>query len=213
MIGIQARSTSKRFPGKCLAKIDGVPMLGRVYQRCDVVFGQLPCVLIPYGDELGRWCNAYNIPYYEGNETDLIDRYLSFLKANYNSKGIGNYVVRITGDCPLVPLSEIELVFKNYWFDFVSNCISPQVDGWEVELLSMKALEWLNKNAKSKHDKEHVTTYLKRNLRKFEEDGLSYKSLPSYSLTKWIPKLSIDTPDDLKRVERIYKQLCKQNKL
>jgi len=205
MIGIQARSTSKRFPGKCYAKFNGVPMLKHIYNWHRQIEAT---VLIPENDELKGWCHRQGIPFFAGDEKNVLKRYYDFVI----DEGL-NYIIRITGDCPIPNDAEMGRILHLTKFDFVSNCMAPQVDGWEIDLISKNALEWSMEHVKTDYDREHVTSLLKREFKTLTKHKLTALALETPILGKWVPKLSVDTPDDLKRVERIYKQLCKQNKL
>ena len=64
-------------------------------------------------------------------------------------------------------------MFLNKRYSYISNIINPTfIDGNDVEIFNYKILKLINNKAKSKFDKEHVTTFLRRNL-----NGTSVKIL------------------------------------
>jgi spore coat polysaccharide biosynthesis protein SpsF (cytidylyltransferase family) len=213
-IGIQARSTSHRFPRKIFADICGKPMLKWVIDAAHECRGYLGrpnlsrqtkvdiAILCPFGDELkDRFRNCAQI--IEGPEDDVLSRYYA-LKEFYKP----DYVVRITGDCPLIPAPVITkcinvAVLNRY--DYVSNVderLRLSVDGMDCEVISSRLLEFLQTRVSSPYDREHVTTFIRHN------------SLPSEFTTAHLVgyfdlsglKLSVDTEEDLARV-RAQKEL------
>ena len=213
VIGVQARSTSKRFPGKVFEDICGKPMLQWVLDAakdsamymsrpnlsrsvvCDV------CLLIPSGDKIRDNFNR-RVHIIEGPENDVLSRYrqcTDFFTADY--------VVRITGDCPMIPppviTKAINVAVIN-GYDYVSNVderLRLSFDGMDVEVISRRLIDYLDENIKDAHHREHVTTFVRT------------KDLPTDFTTAHIvgyldlsgQKLSVDTPEDLERV-RFHKQ-------
>jgi spore coat polysaccharide biosynthesis protein SpsF (cytidylyltransferase family) len=141
------------------------------------------------------------VQYLEGPEQDVLTRFY------WAAKAVGaKHVIRITSDCPLIDSSIISymawLVAANN-FDFLTNL--PCIDGQDVEIMSMRALEWANEKAKDDRSREHVTLYIKENVERFNKAGLSYCTYSSILLNqKYFPKMSVDTPEDLETVRRLY---------
>jgi spore coat polysaccharide biosynthesis protein SpsF (cytidylyltransferase family) len=82
--------------------------------------------------------------------------------------------------------------------DYVSN-VDPRfrtsIDGFDVEVMSKKAMHWLSENAFLDEDKEHVTIALRKN----KIPGLSYGCIMD-GLDFSGMKLSVDTEDDFQNV-------------
>lgn len=161
--------------------------------KCSVV------VLVPTGDEIvTRYRHKAVI--FEGSEDDVLSRYV-WMAEEMNP----DYVVRITSDCPLLPsyvISKcINAAAKNR-LDYVSNVdenLRTMVDGFDVEVMSVRALEWLN-TAATGQEREHVTLRLRsgdipRYFRVAHVIGHLYQ--PNI-------KLSVDTQEDLERVRKEY---------
>ena len=71
------------------------------------------------------------------------------------------HIVRITSDCPLIDPKVIDKICENIIknFEYVSNIINPTYpDGFDVEIFNFNTLEKVFMEAKSKFEKEHVTT-------------------------------------------------------
>src|SRR5258707_12718900 len=76
---VQARMTSKRFPGKILAKLAGKTVLERVLERCTLVpFIDTIICAFP-ADEASvpiyEACNAMGVACASGSENDVLLRY------------------------------------------------------------------------------------------------------------------------------------------
>ena len=200
---IQARTGSTRFPGKVLHKHDGAPLIDHVYGTCKHIFTNV-IVAIPMGDkELKRHLYDSCIPCFEGPENDVLKRYYMCART-YEA----NHVVRVTGDCPFIwpdtlhYMTHLMLSGDKSRFHFASNAFGDRTypDGTDCELMSMECLSWLNDNAKSDADREHVTKYLYEHINEFNKHfgppGAIKFNLP-VNLSHL--KFSIDTKEDLER--------------
>lgn len=203
---IQSRSTSKRLPEKAFKLIGDTPLIEMVYERCAQVHNTVYVVIPTMDKPMIEFLKERNIPFLVGEEHDVLKRYFDIAKF----MGFGS-VVRICGDSPFIDPANI--VYALHLLDkhrvhFVSNCIEPCIDGAEVEAMTYLALQWCEINAKGK-DREHVTTYIKNNIDKFVKAGFKYMSwrLP-YSI-KDVGKISVDTEEDLKRVNRKWEDIWK----
>lgn len=214
VIAIQARSGSSRFPRKAFELIDGKPVLRHVIDaadRCAFYMNRHTfrskiqvsyAVLCPYKDEIKHTFNSRAMVI-EGPEDDVLLRYriaMERLKADY--------VVRITGDCPLIPpyliTKHIKVAVAN-GYDYCSNVdenCRTAIDGHDVEVMSRRALEWADENAKDPAQREHVTLALRQGgLPEDFKIGHVLGHLDQSHI-----KLSIDTPDDLERVRVEYER-------
>lgn len=214
VIGIQARSTSKRFPRKVFELIDGVPVLRHVINACrrsavymnrysDATRIKVDVGLcIPKGDEIKDAFQQRDLIIAEGPEDDVLARYKALA-----DQTDAHYIVRVTGDCPLLPphiiTKHVKIAVVN-GYDYVSNVdeeARTAVDGTDCEVISRKLLNWLYDNAKGS-DREHVTTLARRETPGWARCGhvVGYLALSHV-------KLSIDTPEDLERVRQEFKTM------
>lgn len=202
-IGIQARSTSKRFPGKVHELIDGKSVLDHVIDVCLKAAGYVNqytyknhalvkvSVLVPEGDEIAElYQNRVSVV--EGDEDDVLSRYQKMAE-----KHDADYIVRITADCPRIPefiISKHIMVALKNKYDYLSNVhegLRTAPDGFDCEVISRKALEWLSDNAKERYDREHVTPMLRRNPPSWASRGINVGYNDLHGI-----KLSIDTRED-----------------
>ncbi|HRZ15337.1 MAG TPA: hypothetical protein P5110_07510 [Candidatus Omnitrophota bacterium] len=207
---IQARSTSTRFPNKALTPITQFPVLQHVIDSAFFasVFTHV-FVAVPKGDPIGPWCTERKISWFEGDENDVLRRYymcvqqrvLPLLPPQDLFRPIS--ICRITGDCPLVPTELIvylNLIAGASGIDYVSNVIYRSYpDGWDVEVLSWRLLKWLHENVKDPENREHVTSYIIKNLDKIHKAGFSFMNVACPVDLSGV-KVSVDTPEDLEKV-------------
>jgi spore coat polysaccharide biosynthesis protein SpsF (cytidylyltransferase family) len=165
-------------------------------------------VVVPSKD-WGQYSNALGgslVQILGGSEHDVLHRFVQAARL-YNADA----VMRITGDCPLFcPLLAREVL--QYFYDhahtqFVdNNTHQPQktgaIDGFDCEVFSRKLLEDANKLAQSAHDREHVTSWMKRERQCYTIQNNNQLHLQIGPITK----LSVDDAQDLERVRKIYQQ-------
>lgn len=200
-IGIQARSGSTRLPNKSLAYVTYDTLIKQVYHRCKEACEQV-VVLIPEGDPLNAYLHKNGIQFFEGSESNLLERYVKAFEEYKMDR-----VVRITADCPFIDPSAIThslYLMDRYGADFVSNCMETCVDGMEVEVMNRKAIVWLDCESEDLEDFEHVTMAIKNVL---PTDELKIYSWQSPIPVKYVPKMSIDTMKDLLYCQEINTKL------
>lgn len=193
---IQARLTSSRLPRKHLLQINGIPLLEHLVNRVHASIVDKVVIAAPHNPEC-----CLNEEIFIGSENDVLDRYYQASK-----KYCFDYVVRITGDCALLPPSEINRVVRHCTennLQYVSN-VRPKgrfgvPDGWDVECFSFQALEnaWLK--ATESYDREHVTSIMRH--------GAGF-----YPVYLDPPKLSVDTQEDYDRLKEFYELEAAQYK-
>lgn len=217
IIAIQARSTSTRLPGKVFELIDGKEILQHVLDSAEESCLYInkfsdknrttvkTCLVIPEGDPIGEKYKHKTL-IFEGSENDVLSRFMVMV-----NKLNPDYIVRITSDCPLLPsylISKHMNIAVKGRYDYVSNVdenLRTCVDGHDVEVISLRAMEWLDKNAIKKEYREHVTQFIRvgrlpQNFRVAHVIGHLYQ--PEI-------KLSVDTKEDLERVREEYSKVKK----
>ena len=192
---IQARMGSKRLPGKSLMPIGGKALIRHVLDRASQIVGVDDVCLVTS-------LNAFDTPLaqswpqrvYRGSEWDVLGRMDAACRWMN-----ADVVVRITGDCPLLASDISSLVLKTFHQvqeDYVSN-VGRQTrwpDGFDTEVFSAHVLHEADRCAKTRHDREHVTTWIRSNFER--RDVLSQEDYGEV-------KLSVDGAEDLERVRHI----------
>jgi glutamate-1-semialdehyde 2,1-aminomutase len=132
-----------------------------------------------------------------GDEKNVLKRFYEASK-KHNSK----HIIRITGDNPLIDFKILDKFIDYYKLcnpDFLYEGEKPKLpDGMGIEIISKKCLDDVVKNVRKKFDKEHVTTYIKKNSKKYLINTLPIKSdLSNYRFT-------LDDEIDFKNIKKIF---------
>lgn len=158
-------------------------------------------VLAPNGDEkLQSFCAKMGIECFFGSENDLVNRYVSAVET-YEA----NAVVRITGDCPMLPVTMIEECMKALMeVDYAANTITRSFpEGWDIQGCSRGALVWFDHEQTS--EREHLFKPFDENAAmrsRFVEAGYTYRHILNRDNVIF-QKLSVDTKEDLTRIRRV----------
>jgi spore coat polysaccharide biosynthesis protein SpsF len=140
---------------------------------------------------------------FRGSEQDVLSRYVEAARASS-----ADVVVRLTADCPLIDPGVVDkvtemLVHGAERFDYGSNVVSrtyPQ--GLDTEALFTDTLERIHRLATSTEAREHVTWYAYVEQPELFLIGSVTDDADNSDL-RW----TVDTPDDLERVRRLYEAL------
>ena len=132
IIGIvQARTGSKRLPGKVLKKIGKYSLIELLFKRLSKSKKLSKIVLATTknknDDYLTSLVSKLGYEVYRGSEDDVLSRYFKVAKKNS-----AKYIVRITGDCPLVD-SKIVDDIVNKTYENVSIELNENYDLNEIE--------------------------------------------------------------------------------
>jgi spore coat polysaccharide biosynthesis protein SpsF len=203
---IQARMNSTRLAAKVLQPIAGRAMLGRVLDRHRMMKkgGRLIVATTDRADDdpIAEFCRGEAVDCIRGSESDVLDRYCRAAQA-YQLDA----VIRGTGDNPLVdPVLGDELVdfFYAQRADFASSksddVDSGLPDGVGLEVFAVSALEKSWVEGRQPHHREHINEYILENPGLFRIAILKKKTALAGMGGL---RLTVDTPEDFERVERI----------
>lgn len=215
LVGIQARSNSKRLPGKIYESIDSKPMLLRIVdemKKCKALGRAAQITVAVLGPQedvtLTNFCKDKKIEFFGGHEDDLIDRYYYAAK-HYEA----DTIIRVTGDCPMISHELVdEAIVQLTKVDYVTNCIIRTfAEGLDVQGCSRDALAWFYECQGD--EREHPFVSFESNAferQRFMHDGFTFR----YILDKdsvIFTKLSVDTKEDLKRIRKYVASAKKQS--
>lgn len=205
---VQARMTSHRFPGKSMAKLGGIPVIGRVLQRAMLV-SNVERIILASPETKEQWpmfdyVKSYfpQVTIFEGSEWDVLGRYYD--AAN---KFDLDYIVRITGDCPFIdPVlvrDTIDLLYNNGDMSYCSNVYPTRTfyKGLDCEAFTIDLLERAQYEAKSPEYREHVTLWMQE--QKDIVKGLiraRYDQSNDYNLC-------VDYPEDIQRLSNLLSKI------
>jgi len=158
-------------------------------------------------DKLVNHAKKIGLAYFRGSENDLVSRLYKTAR-----KFSADAIVRITGDCPLVDPNLVDSLVRKYRknreVDYICNVFPPTYpDGMDIEIISFRALESLNKEIKDALHREWITATIMENPKKYRIFNNSYKKDISYL------RLTVDYAEDFKLVEIIFKRLHKEGKV
>ena len=110
----------------------------------------------------------------------------------------------MTADCPLSDPKLVDEIIKSHIkskADYTSNTLKPTFpDGLDVEVFSFSMLKLAYRKSKSDFDKEHVTTYLKRDKNILKN---SFENNQDNSDSRW----TIDEQKDLLFLKKILSKV------
>jgi spore coat polysaccharide biosynthesis protein SpsF len=203
---LQARVSSSRLPGKVLKPICGRPMLqhqlDRVRRARSVDGFIVATSTEPSDDGIAALCESASVPCFRGSLHDVLDRYyqaaLPFRP---------EYIVRLTGDCPLADPDLIDRVvaFMIAGGYDIAGAATTFPDGLDVEAMRFDVLEQAWREAVKPSDREHVSLYIVRQPDRFRVGGCH--SDVNLSHMRW----TVDEPEDFELVSRIYEALYAGN--
>ena len=202
---VQARTGSRRLPGKVLAEIAGRPMIWHVLTRASQARRTHQTVLAtsdtPSDDGLEQYCREAGFACERGSENDVLDRFYQAAR-----KHEAQVVVRVTGDCPLVDPEIIDALVEKYFAsgrDYVANnlvCTFP--DGLDVEVMSMRALETAWREARQSSEREHVTPFIRYS------GNFSTLNVPSDRPELGDMRWTVDEPADLELIKKVFARVA-----
>jgi glutamate-1-semialdehyde 2,1-aminomutase/spore coat polysaccharide biosynthesis protein SpsF len=143
---------------------------------------------LPEDDQLARLGAAAGVEVHRGSADDVLDRFAGAARSAH-----AGIVVRVTGDCPFIDPSIVDLVVGRHLesgADYTSNTLHDSFpDGMDVEVFTVSALERAWAQAHAPHEREHVTPYLKL------AEGLVRVSVVS-DFPEWVSRLRLTVDED-----------------
>jgi spore coat polysaccharide biosynthesis protein SpsF (cytidylyltransferase family) len=183
---LAARSGSKRLPNKhflkfcsnlsvidiCILRLKKTKMVNKIF---------LCTTKNKIDNKFIKVCKNHNIKLYRGSTNNVSKRLIDCAREN-----LIETIVRITADCPIIDPIVIDKCIKLHFLkkcDYTSNVLDLSFpDGLDVEVFNLKSLISSQKLSKTKHNKEHVTPFLRRSKR-FKK--YSFKNSKNYSNRRW----------------------------
>tara|TARA_B100001063_G_scaffold243514_1_gene274288 strand:- start:2924 stop:3607 length:684 start_codon:yes stop_codon:yes gene_type:complete len=199
---LQARMSSKRFPGKTLKPLKGKKILELTFEQIsrskfisEIIVATSKHVS---DDKIFFFCKKKNIKVFRGSLNNVASRYYQIVK-----KKRCRYFLRINADSPLSSEKIIDQLCKkalNRKFDIVTN-VFPRTfpKGQSVEILRSSLLKkYIGKF--DKYDLEHVTSFFYKNFKRFKIKNIKNK------LDQSMYNLSIDTKKDFNNINSTLSQ-------
>jgi spore coat polysaccharide biosynthesis protein SpsF len=200
-IFVQARMSSRRFPGKVLAPLAGRPLIARLLET---VSGTVPSGRVTVltseaasDDPLASYIERLGVPIFRGALDDVFGRFRSAL-AHYPC----DWFVRLCADSPLIDrnvLADAIGIAHREGPDLVTN-VFPRTfpKGMSVEVVRTARFAAIDTAALSADEHEHVTRCYYAQPERFVIRNIE-SSDPSAAGTS----LAVDSLEDLQRLERL----------
>ncbi len=205
-IVLQARMGSRRLPGKVLARVGSRTILEHCVLR--LLVSGLPVVVATTDrtedDAVERVARRMGVEVFRGAETDVLGRFIEAARAF----GFDD-VVRATADNPLVDTEATRRMVAFHdrvGADHVVECGLPV--GGAVEAVSRAALERADALVTDPYDREHVTSFIRRDSR-FQ----ALRAVAPGDVRRPGLRLTVDTPEDLEFIRAIFDGLGENGEL
>lgn len=201
---------SSRLPGKVLATLQGVSVLGRTVARARAIGGVDAVVVAttraPADDAVVQEAERLDVHCTRGSEDDVLSRYLEAARLHG-----AEVIVRITSDCPLLdPAASARVVAALHDrlragtpADYASNTLARRYPrGLDTEAFTRTALERVHRLAQAPREREHVTLYMYEHPTEFAL--VSVAGDADHASHRW----TVDTEADLEMVREVYARLA-----
>lgn len=197
---IQARCGSTRLKNKVLLPLNGKPSLQHVIERVQksryiddiIVATSIAKNNIP----IIKLCAELGIRVFIGSENDVLDRYYQAAKLL-----TPEYVIRITGDCPLIDPQIIDGAIDQLSpeTDYLGMLSETFADGLDVEVFKFSTLKRAWKEASFMSQREHVTQYIIKNPSIFRLQDYT-SGIEGFGKKRW----TVDEAEDYVFAKKIY---------
>ena len=205
---IEARMTSERLPGKVMLPLGGRPALAHVIERARLADGVHGVVVAspssPDSQPIVDLCIRSFASCYLGSEHDVLSRVYHAAQAHK-----ADYIVQLTGDCPLVDTMCIETMIDKMHLavadthdglldKFVTNmtAVDPWPLGFAVQIFSFRMLKRAHEKAQEPRYREHTGLWMSEHYPK-----LYHYATPSVCN---LPRLTLDYPEDYELLKLVF---------
>jgi|GEM_PF-1647889 len=206
---IQARCTSTRLPKKHFRYIGDKMLIDWVVDRLKNIKEIDEIVISTTNDisdiPLKEYAEKKGIGFYgyDGDVNDVVGRHYNAVK-NSNA----DYIVVISGDCPLIDkkliLQQFNILQQD--FDYVrpnQRCVHEGIDSY-----SMNCIKFLNENSKTLYERENFGVIIRENLNLVKVGFIDIEN----EYTENIFRISVDNMADLRFMNELYNKLKDENR-
>lgn len=188
----------------------GVPLLEiliarlKRVRRADSIC--VACTYNPEDQQIVDLSQRLGVEVYRGSEENVLERYFRAAQGFQ-----ADHVVRVTADSPLIDPAELDRLITYYHshivdFDYVDNGSTHTYPlGMQAEVFSISALSTAHNEASTAYDREHVTSFIYRNPRRFKVGNVAFGQDKSYY------RLAVDTVEDFELITKIITGLYTVN--
>lgn len=208
---IAVRMSSERLPGKVLKKIKGKEIIKYIYERLETICIKKENIVFATSNDsiddiIEKYCEENSYLCFRGSKNNVAKRLLNCAK-----KFQFDAFIRICGDNVFVDKNIVKSmidIFKKGNYDIVTNTLKRTFPyGMSVEIINTDFFEKIYPNITDSSDKEHVTTHIYKNSKKF----YIYNFISNKEKYKDV-KLSLDTEKDFKIINKIINSFKKDHR-
>jgi spore coat polysaccharide biosynthesis protein SpsF (cytidylyltransferase family) len=199
-IVLQARMGSTRLPGKVLARLNGRTMLDHAIARLRLC--GLPVIVatteLEADDAVVAEARRLGADVYRGERDNVLARFIGAARTFCLTE-----IVRATADNPCVePLGPRRVIMfrQRVGADHVVECGLPI--GTAVEAVSLDALERAAALVSDPYDREHVTSFVRRDCR-----FRALRAVAPGQMRRPGLRLTVDTAEDLEFLREVFASL------
>jgi spore coat polysaccharide biosynthesis protein SpsF len=198
---VQARMSSRRFPGKVLAPLAGEPIIRHVLRAVESALPAAPVIVVTSvessDDPLAAYLTTLGVPVFRGPRDDVFERFRLCA-----SRHPCEFVLRVCADSPRLDPGVLRAVVargEGSDADVVTTTFPRTFPrGQNAELIRTDALLRIDPRALTAHDREHVTAFLYRHPGRFRIANVESRNPRLAALS-----VAVDTVEDLERVARM----------
>jgi spore coat polysaccharide biosynthesis protein SpsF len=197
---VQARMSSRRFPGKVLAPLDGRPLIRHVVEAVARALPAVPLVVATTSDEsddpLVAYLDGLGVTTFRGERDDVLGRFRACA-----AKFPAAWVLRVCADSPRLDPRVLRAVVDqagSATADLVTTRLPVSLaKGQNAELIRTRTLLSLDPGGLTADDREHVTAFFYRAASRFRIGGVA-DAFPDLRQGSFVG----DELDDLRRLAR-----------
>ena len=197
---------ASRLPGKMLADVNGIPLLGvltaRLKQASSINDIVIATTTESADDAIVKFAKREGIQVFRGSEDDVLKRVVEA----HQMMG-SDIIVELCGDCPLIDPKIIDLAIETFLSrecDVLTTGVHQSYpQGTEVQVFRRLDLEDVERISEDQIVREHVSLYF------YEHPGLYRIEHLTAPLHLQAPgqRLQVDYPEDLELVRQICAEL------
>ena len=200
---------SSRLPGKTLAEVNGVPLLGFLVERLRhsklITHIVVATTDTEKDDPIAAYCDQHDLAIFRGSEDDVLGRMLGAYRSIET-----DICVEAFGDGPLIDPMVVDLVIQRFIdangaLDLVGNDMKTTYPpGMDVEAFAMSAFEKSDKMTTDPSIREHGTYFIRQNpdvFRLLNIEAPEHQRRPEL-------EIEVDTIEDFEVVKTIIEHFA-----
>lgn len=206
IVAITVRSSSSRLPKKAFLKVGKQSIIEWCIDNCKSSKIRNKSIVVATtckreDRKLKYISRKKNISFFAGSEKNIVNRMLKLMV-----KKKAKYLIRVTGDSPLIDSNLINILIKKTKFNYDFVCFKNGPLGIKPELISKNSIKKLCKYNSTKNC-EYLSLFYKNNPKHFKIKYEKFYKGNNYNKLR----LNIDYKEDLKLHKKLIYKLKSKN--